>query len=185
MNTDKFRVYLRAFEPEDYTLTIKWRNDEGITKALAGNRFFVSQAKEKKWVEEKSINNVDYIYLAICLREDGKMIGYTSINSIDCRNLKAEWGGTIIGEKDFWGKGYATEAAMLMLEYLFEQYPMHKCYGYCLEEHQVTEKMLLSLGFTKEGFVRDDVFKDGEFKSKLLFSILRDEYLTRYKKDIQ
>ncbi|MDD2228142.1 MAG: GNAT family protein [Candidatus Cloacimonetes bacterium] len=177
------RIYLRALEPEDYTITIKWRNDEEITKALGGNHFFVSQAREKIWVEDKSLNDGYNIYLAICLREDGKMIGFTSINNIDCRNLKAEWGGTIIGEKDFWGKGYATEAAKLMLDYLFEQYPMHKCYGYCLEDHKITEKMLLSLGFTLDGLVRDDVYKDGEFKSKLLFSILKEEYVTRYSKD--
>jgi len=177
------RIYLRAFEPEDYTLTVKWRNDEEITKALSGNHFFVSQAREKKWVEDKSINDDNHIYLAICLREDGKMIGFTSINNIDCRNLKAEWGGTIIGEKSLWGKGYATEAAKLMLEYLFEQYPMHKCYAYCLEEHEVTQKMFLSLGLNKEGLIRDDVFKDGEFKSKLLFSILREEYVLKHKRD--
>lgn len=30
------RVYLRAFEPEDYKTTIKWRNNQLITSQLGG-----------------------------------------------------------------------------------------------------------------------------------------------------
>jgi RimJ/RimL family protein N-acetyltransferase len=174
------RIYLRAFEPDDYHLISEWRNDNNITCSLGGNHFFVSEAREKQWVEEKAIKDNINIYLAICLTENKRMVGYTSINNIDLRNQKAEWGGTIIGDKTLWGKGIATNAAKLMLSYLFNQYPMHKCYAYCLKEHKITEKMFLSLGFSCEGECRDDVFKNGEFKSKLVFSILHHEYILKY-----
>jgi RimJ/RimL family protein N-acetyltransferase len=175
------RIYLRAFEPDDYRLISAWRHDDEVTNLLGGNHFFVSQAREKQWVEDKSVGDNRNIYLAICLSDDDRMVGYTSINNIDLRNQKAEWGGTIIGDKTMWGKGIAAEAARQMLKYLFYQYPIHKCYGYCLEEHKITERMLLSLGFSCDGICRDEVFKNGEFKNILLFSILRDEYLEKYK----
>lgn len=174
------RIYLRAFEPEDYKLISLWRQDEDILHRLSGNHYFVSTEREKQWVLDKALNDARNIYLAICMKDDHNMAGYTSINNIDLRNLKAEWGGTIIGDKQMWGKGIATEAAKMMLHYIFNQYPIHKCYGQCLEEHTVTIKMLLNLGFTQEGMKRDDVFKNGKFKSILQFSMLRDEYLERY-----
>lgn len=173
------RIFFRALEPDDYQLISLWRHDEEITTLLGGNHFFISAEREKQWVIDKSLHDDRDIYLAICLLEDGRMIGYTSINNIDLRNLKAEWGGTIIGDKDLWGKGYASEAARLMLAYIFTQYPIHKCYAFCLKEHQVTEKLFVSLGFQLDGVVRDDVYKNGEFKSLLAYSILRDEYERR------
>ncbi len=41
------RVYLRAFEPDDYRLINKWRNDPEINKYLGGNTFLVSSEREK------------------------------------------------------------------------------------------------------------------------------------------
>lgn len=175
------RIYLRAFEPEDYVLINKWRNDEEIYRSLGGNLNFVSLAREKAWVQSKSIEDNRNIYLAVCILDSDELVGYTSINNIDLRNQKAEWGGTIIGNKSLWGKGIASEAARQMLIYLFEQYPIHKCYAYCLEEHHVTKKMFLSLGFNQDGLLRDEVFKNGEFKNLLVFSILRDEFEAKYK----
>ena len=68
----------------------------------------------------------------------------------------------------------------MRLRYLFEQYPVNRNYVYCLEEHEATVKMLLSLGYKQEGVLRQDVFKNGEFKNMLLFSILRQEYKDLY-----
>lgn len=33
------RIYLRAFEPEDYKTTIKWRNNPLITSQLGGGKY--------------------------------------------------------------------------------------------------------------------------------------------------
>jgi len=169
------RVNLRALESEDYVLINKWRNDPEITKYLGGNVFLVSPDREKKSVENKILDDAKNIYFAICEKATSKLIGYSNINNIDYRNLKAEWGGTLIGDKDFLGKGLGKEASSLMLRFLFDQYPINKCYAYCQEEHPVTPKLFLSLGFQKEGILRQEVFKNGEFKNILLYSILREE----------
>lgn len=174
--------FLRAFEPDDYKVTALWRKDPDIMNSLGGNHFFVSEFREKSWVENKSMGDNSEIYMAICLTEDQRLIGYTSINNIDLRNSRAEWGGTIIGDKHYWGKGIASKAAEMMLDYLFAQYPVHKCYGYCLEEHTVTIRMLASLGFSQDGIMREHIYKNGEYKSLLVFSILREEYLRREKR---
>ena len=169
------RIYLRAFEPDDYRLINKWRNDPEINKYLGGNTFLVSSEREKKSIENKIFDDTKDIYFAICDIQSKKLIGYSSINNIDYRNLKAEWGGILIGDKEFLGKGFGKESAALMLRFLFDQYPINKCYAYCLEEHPITKKLFSSLGFKQDGILRKDIFKNGEFKNLLLFSILREE----------
>ena len=175
IKSSTMKVYLRAFEIADYIIVNKWRNDPEITKYLGGNAFMVSSEREKKSIENKIFDDSKNIYFAICDKKNDKLIGYTQINNIDLRNLKAEWGGTLIGEKDYIGGGYGKEASMLMLRFLFDQYPVNKCYGFCLKEHPHTSKLLINLGFTQDGILRKDLFKNGEFKDILLFSILREE----------
>lgn len=169
------RIYLRALEISDYALLNKWRNDPEITKYLSGNVFLVSSEREKKSIEDKIFDDKRNIYFGICDNRSHKLIGFTNIMDIDLRNLKAEWGGTLIGDKEFMGHGFGKEASQLTLRYLFDQYPIHKCYTHCLEEHPYTSKLFDSLGFKKDGILRDNVFKNGTYKNVLLFSILRDE----------
>jgi RimJ/RimL family protein N-acetyltransferase len=169
------RVYLRALELEDYKPINLWRSDPEIFRYLCGNMFFVSTERERKAVEGKILNDAINVYLGICDKESNELIGYGSINNIDLRNLKAEWGGTLIGKKEYIGKGYGKEASSLLLRFLFDQYPINKCYAYCLEEHPSTRKLFSSLGFKHDGVLRDEVFKNGQFKNVLLFSILRNE----------
>jgi RimJ/RimL family protein N-acetyltransferase len=169
------RVYLRALEINDYLLINKWRNDPETSRYLGGNVFLVSLEREKKSVEEKIFDDSKNVYFAICEKESGKLIGFSSINNIDIRNLKAEWGGTLIGDKEYLGAGFGKEASALMLRFLFNQYPINKCYAYCLEEHPATPKLFSSLGFKQDGILRNEIFKNGEFKNLLLFSILREE----------
>jgi RimJ/RimL family protein N-acetyltransferase len=169
------RIYLRALELNDSELIHKWRQDISITKYLGCNFFYVSLERERKSIENKILDDSKDIYLGVCLKENNRLIGYVQINNIDLRNLKAEWGGTLIGEKELIGKGYGEEASRLLLKFLFEQYPINKCYGYCLAEHPATVKMMKKMGFKQDGTLRQDIYKDGQFKDILLLSILRSE----------
>lgn len=74
------RIYLRAFEPDDYKTSIRWRKDDQIWDMLGGAKYFVSEAYEKKWIEDTIFNSKE-IRLAICLKEDDKYIGNAYISN--------------------------------------------------------------------------------------------------------
>lgn len=42
------RIYLRAFEPEDYKTIVKWRNDREIAKKLGGGYFLLLRCSRKE-----------------------------------------------------------------------------------------------------------------------------------------
>ena len=174
------RVYLRAFEPDDYLLINKWRNDPEINHFLGGNVFLVSSEREKKSVENKIFDDSKNIYFAICDIQSNEIIGFSSINNIDMRNLKAQLGGILIGNKDYLGKGFGKESVVLTLNFIFNQYPINKCYTYVLDGHPASINLFTSIGFSQDGILRQDVFKHGEFKNLLLFSILRSEINGRF-----
>ena len=175
---DAKRIFLRAFEMDDYILISEWRSDPDVTVLLSGNVIFVSSEREKKWVEDKIFDDTTSLYLAICLRENKEMIGYLSVNHIDLRNRKAEWAGLIIGRKDLWNKNYAKEATRLMLEHLFFQMNLHRIYAYVLEEHQASRRMMERSGFELEGILRDNIFKDNRYHNMAMYSLMKDGFET-------
>lgn len=42
------RIYLRAFEPEDYKIIVKWRNDRDIAEKLGGGYFLLLRRTREK-----------------------------------------------------------------------------------------------------------------------------------------
>lgn len=171
---NNFRVYLRALELDDYKASIKWRKDEEIWDMVGGPKYFVSKAYEKKWVEDTIYNN-NNIILAICLKENDEHIGYAYITDIHWINRTAQ-SHSIIGEKELWSKGLATEARMLLLHFAFYERGLKRIWALILEENLSSQRMCEKCGYKKEGFLRESIFKNGEMKNQVLMSVLRHEY---------
>jgi len=169
------RVYLRAFEIEDYKKSIKWRNDQNIWKSTGGNYFFVSSEREKKWIENAIFNDKNNIRLAICLKENNKYIGNVNLVNIEWINRQAEF-SIFIGEKKEWRKGYATEATKLMVDFGFNQRNLNRIYLTVLENNKVAIHLYEEMGFKKEGILREALFKDNKYYNLIIMSILKEEY---------
>ncbi|MBR6063283.1 MAG: GNAT family N-acetyltransferase [Bacteroidales bacterium] len=172
-----YSVFLRAFEPDDYLLTHKWRNDPEIQRLIAGHRRYVSSEMEKEWVRSKMLNNSTDIYWAICRNdEEKKMIGYISVNNIDHWTRMASAGGIVIGDRSEQNTFAAIEASVLILKYAFEELNMHKVYASCLKDHKSVVALTLGIGYKYEGTLRDNKFKAGRYHDEETFSMLEDEY---------
>jgi [ribosomal protein S5]-alanine N-acetyltransferase len=174
---DQNRVFLRAFELDDYKKLNKWRNNDDIFELTGGNKYFISSEYDKKWVEDKIFNNNKNIYLGICLSKTNGLIGYLSINNIDPRNRTASWGGIVIGEKELWNQGCATEAAKIMVKFVFEELGLVCFYTRWLVSHSSSLKMGEKVGFKQEGVLRKRVFKNNKHHNQVVGSITYEDYM--------
>jgi RimJ/RimL family protein N-acetyltransferase len=172
---DKFRVYLRAFELDDYKISSKWRNDNEIWNRLVGPKYFVSPAYEKRWVEDAIFNSSDKILLAICLKENNDYIGNAYLTDIDWINRTAI-SGSLIGEKKYWSKGLGTEARLLLNKFAFYERGINRIWAKVLEDNIASQKMLEKCGYKKEGLMRQAVYKNGTFKNLVIMSVLREDF---------
>lgn len=166
------RLYLRALELEDYKISIRWRKDEDIWDMLGGTKYFVSEAYEKKWVENTIFNTND-LRLAICLCENDRYIGNVYMTDIDMIKRSCH-SHVLIGEKDCWGKGYAREALLLAIDYMFKERNIHRIQANVLESNIQSLKMHEKCGYQLEGLMRDSIFKNGKFQNQYILSILND-----------
>jgi len=177
-----FSVYLRAFEPDDYLLINKWRNDMEMQKLTCGPIRFVSTEMEKAWVHGKMMNNQTDIYLAICVNNDaGKMIGYTSLNHIDYINRSICGGGIVIGDNDYRDGQALVEVHYMVLDYAFGELNMHRFYAKCLDTHVLSISYMEAFYYEREGVARDSIYKCGSFHNTILWSMLRDEFFKHKK----
>jgi len=168
------RIYLRALEPDDYKISIKWRKDDSIWNMLGGTKYFVSEAYEKSWVE-KTIFDSNDLKLAICLVENNRYIGNVYMTDID--NIKRSCHSHIlIGEKDCWGYGYAREALMIAVKYMFEERNIHRIQANILESNIQSLKMHQKCGYKIEGLMRESVYKEGVYQNQYILSILKNEF---------
>ena len=172
-------VYLRAFEPGDYKLINLWRSTPGMYDLTKGNIVYISLEQDRRWVEEKIFGDKSKeIYWSIVLLESSEMIGYISLNNIDLRNRKAEWGALVIGNPANRKGGYAVQASILMLQYAFEEMNLHRVIGYWLDDNQPSLFLGLSVGFKREGVFREHVFKNGGYHDVIIMSLLESEFKT-------
>jgi len=168
------RIYLRALEPEDYLVTVKWRGDEEIEKMVGGPKYFVSAEKEKEWVRKVICDN-ERIVLGICLIDNNKLIGTVNIQEFDWINRSCHV-PVLIGDKDEWSKGYATEARMLALRFAFHERNMNRVWATILDTNLASIKMNEKCGLKQEGILRKSVYKDGTYHDQIVMSILREEF---------
>lgn len=169
-------IFLRPFQEEDYVIINKWRNDYEIQKLTCGPIRSVPLEIEHQWVKAKMLDNNKDIYWSICAKENGKMIGYASLNKIDHLNKNAYAGGSVIGDPDY-KDGYGVlETMKLIFDYAFLQLNLHRIYTDCLPDHYFAPHSLYALGFIKEGTFKDAIYKNGKYHDVDNYALMRSDY---------
>lgn len=168
------RIYLRALEPDDYKTSIIWRNDSDISGMLSGQKFFVSEEIEKRWVAD-AIYNEKNVRLAVCTIDDNKYIGNVYLTDLNMVNRAAN-SHVLIGNKDYWSQGYGSEALRLLLCYAFNELGLNRIQAGIIDTNIASLKMHEKCGYKVEGVRRQAIFKGGRFHDQTILSILREEY---------
>ena len=165
------RVRLRAPERADIPIFVKWFNDPEVTQFLLRSPP-MSMEEEERWFENL-MRDEGRVFCIETL--EGELIGNLGVMHFDWTNRKADI-GVVLGEKEYWSKGYGTEAITLLLGYLFEELNLHRVWLYCEEANRRAQRCYEKCGFTREGVFRDNRRKQGSYANDIIYSILRDEW---------
>jgi len=115
-------VYLRPFAKADVPALQVWMNDQDVTQYLMAV-FPITEREEYEWVDKQGTNKNEVV-LAIVTVEGDKLIGSIGLHAINWTSRTATT-GTYIGDKEYRGKGYGTEAKMLLLDAAFNAYDLY------------------------------------------------------------
>ncbi|HEY4429464.1 MAG TPA: GNAT family N-acetyltransferase [Paenibacillus sp.] len=166
------RLLLRKMKVSDSSSLFEVWSDSEVTKFMNIDCFTdESQVKDMiKLLDELSLDN-KAIRFSIIEMESNKIIGSCGYNSLDFENEKAEIGYDIA--REFWGRGYASEAISALLDYAFLSLKLNRIEAKVEPENVNSVKVLQKLNFTFEGTLRQserviEKFIDLKMYSKLI-----------------
>ncbi len=119
--------------------------------------------------------NQNKLVFAVYAVNDNVHIGNISLQQIDHLNQSAEI-AFLFGEKKYWGKGYATASASMVLKHGFHHLNLNRIHLGCLKKNMAMNKLAVKLGFLKEGTKRKAVFNSGNFEDVVEYGMLNDEF---------
>jgi RimJ/RimL family protein N-acetyltransferase len=88
----------------------------------------------------------------------------------------------MIGEKEYWGKGYGTEAKMLLLHYAFDTLNLRKICSSVISFNERSHKYSLKCGYKEEGRRKAQLFRDGKYWDEIQLAVFRKDWLLLWKK---
>jgi [ribosomal protein S5]-alanine N-acetyltransferase len=111
---------------------------------------------------------------AVYRLEDGLHIGNISLQNISYIDKSAEI-AFIFGEKSCWGRGYAFDAAYLLIHHAWDKLNLHRIYCGTASTNIGMQKLALKLNMVQEGLRREALYLDGYYVDIVEFGLLRDD----------
>ncbi len=105
------------------------------------------------------------------------LVGGLDLRNVD-RTHRCASLGYCLGPR-WWNKGYATEAARLILDVAFERMKLHRIYTLVFARNPASVRVLEKNGFIREGRWREALVHRGRREDLLQFALLQPDYKKR------
>ncbi|MGW7347888.1 GNAT family N-acetyltransferase [Streptomyces sp. NPDC054854] len=168
------RVRLRGIEPDDWSAFMRFAEDE----ERLGDLLNPPRSAEgfRAWAKEQAAakSEGDCFGLAIEAVDTGKIVGAVGSHHADPRAGWFEYGVSM--EAEHRRKGYASEAVVMLLRFMFDERRFHKCGARVFADNEASLAFQRRLGFVEEGRLRDQVFSAGQHLDVVMMGMLADEF---------
>ena len=153
---------------------VDWLNDTSINSYIEPRLYKQTIESVTQYVKELHESSDGYIFGMFC---EDKHIGNIQLSAIHpiykCGKI-----GYVIGEKEYWGRGIATEAIGLVKDFAFKTLNLHRLEALVFEEHIASQKALMKNGFVKEANFRKKVcmIPGGKWSDYYVYGVLNEDY---------
>ncbi|HEV2599683.1 GNAT family N-acetyltransferase [Sphingopyxis sp.] len=171
--TDSNRVSLRLMTEDDITEEyVSWFRDATVTEYLDSRGFSVQDARDylRQGFETRA-----YFMYAVIDNESGLHIGNVKLGPISWMHGTADL-VTVIGRREFWGKGLATEAIKAGNQIAFKEYGIRKLSGGIADGNEGSVKAYTRGGWVIEGRLKGHHMIDGTPRDRIVVSCFNPDF---------
>jgi RimJ/RimL family protein N-acetyltransferase len=171
-------VRLTVVDPEkDAEAFSRWSRDSEYWRLLASDPAIMhSPQKSKEWLEKILKEEEQNLFMFMIRRlEDDRLIGEVGLDGVQW-NHGDTFIGIGLGEREFWGKGYGTDAMRVILRYAFTELNLHRVSLNVLEYNTRALRSYEKVGFKVEGRAREFLSREGKRWDLIFMGILREEW---------
>ncbi|HET6628369.1 MAG TPA: GNAT family N-acetyltransferase [Woeseiaceae bacterium] len=155
---DALRVQELAGAREIYATTEKVPHpyEDGMAEAWIASLEAAFEAREQ-------------VALGITLAASGSLVGSIGLR-VALPHRRASLGYWI--GVPYWGRGYATEAAIAMIRYGFNDLELHRITAQHMLGNPASGRVMMKAGMQREGELVDEILKDGVFHTLVAYGIV-------------
>jgi RimJ/RimL family protein N-acetyltransferase len=142
---------------KDLPLWEKWDHDSDYQRQLnISPARQTSTSSMKEWFEKEYDNCALF---SIRELKENKTIGFVELDGYEW-TARTAWVGIAIGEEEYRGKGYGSDAMMLLLKFAFRALNMHRVNLNVFEFNKRAIRSYEKCGFKYEGTSREQIYKE-------------------------
>ncbi|GGO02708.1 GNAT family N-acetyltransferase [Saccharibacillus kuerlensis] len=144
------RLELRILTNEDIRNWSRSAADSEVTRYLAsaGRTFGVDNPDRVYRQIEEAYRSLSALHLGVFLHGGEEIVGLCSFQRWDARGGKAELGFAL--SQEFWGQGYATEAAAALAEFGFGHLELERIQARCFVKNGASLRVLEKIGMERQ-----------------------------------
>ena len=163
-------------------------SDAAVVQALAGERDIADTTMNiphpykdgmaEEWIagHEPGYSEGTSVTFAITLSVDTALIGAIGLR-VDRGLNKAELGYWI--GKPFWNEGYATEAAVAVLDFGFNELGLNRIHAKHMARNPSSGRVMEKAGMQLEGTARQDAIKWDRYEDLVSYALLLEDWVAR------
>ena len=176
MNASLFQgrlVRLAAIDPDaDSAIIAGWSRDSEYWRLITSRP---AQPVSAAQVRDRWRNDSDDYEFAVRTLAEDRLIGQIGVWPVWAH--RDAWHGVNLGEREYWGKGYGTDALQVMLRYAFIELGLDRVSLSVLGINARAIRAYEKIGFVHEGRTRRTSRYDGHGLDDVYMGLLRSEWV--------
>lgn len=176
MQIETPRLLLRDFKQTDWKDVHEYATDLEVVKYMEWGPnssdetiAFVDHALDKAREKPRG-----FFEFAVIVREEGKLIGACGLRVLPGDKEQADIGYCY--NRNYWHKGYATEASRALVNFGFGELKLHRIHATCDAENLGSARVLKNCSMRQEAHLKEDKKIKGRWRDTFLFAILEHEW---------
>lgn len=166
---------LREFRFEDVADVQRYASDAEVVRFTDWGPSSAEETRAR--VVEKADRGVegdDVFSWAVTLRGEDRVVGSAEVRIDSREHRRAELGYVLA--REVWGRGLATEAALLLRAHAFGPLGMHRLCATCHPDNRASVRVLEKAGLQLEGRLRDHLWVRGAWRDSLLYAAVAPQH---------
>ncbi|MGG3466299.1 GNAT family protein [Neobacillus pocheonensis] len=173
------RLLLRQFSQQDVDSFYLYRSSPEVAKFQSWENYQYHDAEIFVRKQSQSVPNQPgtWFQFAIALAETNQLIGDCALHTLLAEPRIVEIGFTLAEEHQ--GKGYASEAVRVLLNYVFNDLRKHKVIAFTDVRNEKSIRLLERVGMRREGHLLENYMSKGLWVDEYQYALLESEWKNR------
>lgn len=168
------RLDIAKFIKKDIEFNVKHEMNPTIMQYIKDPQSIEeTREKTKRIAKDWNGNESDWVLFAVTLKQTNEYIGMVCFRYESIENDTVEMGWRLGLEHH--GKGYATEAAKEVLDFIKAQIKPHKVMAYCVAGNTGSSNIMTKLGMQQEACLRQFSKLGGKWFDEAIYGIILNE----------